>query len=345
MVPVLSVVLNVLFVMMLFGSGIFVVCTPIPLYILLARGRWVQAWLVAGLAIAATVALQWLLLPQLSTWGTSTFWLRLLPLPSSEWMAVWGLPWTQYWGVGYFTYFLVIGTILGLGVQRHWSTGRLLVAPVIGGCLWLSLVFGAAFYAAPHYLGADLGSFLSERLTILLNQVMALNESAGIPADQLDLLKTHLPQIVQLSLRLTPALVWWLGLLVVTVTVFGGRWFLKRDQWMPYQGAMTRWQAPAFCMWLVILGGAAYFFNVYALHHVLLQTVAMNSVLAMFAVFVLQGLLIVVYYARRQRQAPVRWLMYSVILIFFQTAMMVMAVIGLVDFWADFRKLNRKLAV
>jgi len=120
---------------------------------------------------------------------------------------------------------------------------------------------------------------------------------------------------------------------------------VPRSLWMKYQGGLTRWKAPSFCIWLVIVLGALYFANLYVMKMAIMIPVVSNGLLALGGLFLLQGALILVYYIRRQRDGIFRWVWYGLILLFFQTALIIMVVLGLFDYWVDFRRIEKRSLV
>lgn len=314
-------------VVTIFVISIFVSSIAVPVYVLAARGRW--KWL--ALFIAVTFA--WV-------WGMHWFAHgREAPLPIQLSDAeIW---WNQYWWHVGVVFYQVIGLVLGLLVRRQGSPSAVLFVPVLTGAIWVGLAVGMVVILAPRYLGQEIHSFMQAQMAQAVQQALML--AKDIPADQQTLLQQTGAQALQSSIRLLPACLWLLGLGVTSLTLFLGKWFMPRELWMKYQGGLTRWKAPGLCVWLVIGLGGLYFANQYGMPLKGAMSVASNGLLGLAGIFLLQGVMIAVYYIRRQREGIFRWMWFVLIALFFQTAVIVMVILGVFDYWADFRRIERKI--
>ncbi|MEW6665772.1 MAG: DUF2232 domain-containing protein [Thermodesulfobacteriota bacterium] len=103
----------------------------------------------------------------------------------------------------------------------------------------------------------------------------------------------------------------------------------------PLFGPLERWQAPERLVWGVIAAGFSLFLPVGGV-----QFLAVNALIVLLAVYVFQGLSILIFFLIKYRiPLWVRVGIYSLIL-FQQILLLGLALVGLFDQWIDFRRLN-----
>ncbi len=126
-------------------------------------------------------------------------------------------------------------------------------------------------------------------------------------------------------------------LVLVWMNVWLGGRILERYGLVNFQfGDLSRWSLPEILVWLVILGAGSAL-----LPYAGPQTAGINLLIFLALVYFFQGLAIVSFYLKKYRFSRFkRILLYS--LIWIQTYMIIIvALVGLFDIWADFRKLKR----
>lgn len=314
----------VLFVIMIFVGSI-----SVPVYVLTARGRW--RWALAYMIITAG----W-------TWalhhftGTPADSLPAMVTPAQLW-------WNQYWWVVSIMFYMAMGATLGVIVRRQWAVTLAFMLPVSVGCLLILTALIVLINVGPSHLGQSVGSFVVTEMNQLVQQT--IDKVKDVPAEQTMLLKDMGGRIIRWSVRLVPSTIWLMGLAVTALTLLFGKLLIPRQLWMKYQGGLTRWKAPGFCVWMVIILGALFFANAYGLKSEFLLPVVYNGLLAVAGLFLLQGAMIATYYIRRQREGIFRWIGYGFMVLFMQTAVVMMILLGIFDYWVDFRKIDRKIAL
>ncbi len=315
----------VLFVIMIFVGGI-----SVPVYVLIARSRW--RW--AVLYMAATVVWTWALH---HFTGVSAGSAPAVLTAAQLW-------WNQYWWIVSLVFYMAMGVILGVIVRRQWAVSLVFVLPVSVGCILILTSLVVLISVGPHHLGQPVDSFVTGEMNQMVRQT--IETAKGISPEQLVLFKDVGARIIQWSVRLIPSTIWLMGLAVTALTLLLGKWMIPRPLWMKYQGGLTRWKAPGFCVWLVILLGALFFAHAYGLIQVEdLLPVIYNGLLGVAGLFLLQGVMIATYYIRRQREGIFRWMWYGLVVLFIQTAVVVMILLGIFDYWVDFRKVDRKIVL
>jgi uncharacterized protein YybS (DUF2232 family) len=147
--------------------------------------------------------------------------------------------------------------------------------------------------------------------------------------------------LVAQVIAIMPALWINLTLLIATLNItFLRRWAASErpfSNWLDY----SLWRLSERWIWLPIGSGALYFLNLYLIQSDRAQTVLLNILLVLGAVYFFQGLAIVSFFFRKKLSPFVRMMAYLLILLFIQVVGVVIVVLGIFDFWFDFRKLKR----
>jgi uncharacterized protein YybS (DUF2232 family) len=115
--------------------------------------------------------------------------------------------------------------------------------------------------------------------------------------------------------------------------------FRFKDLPYPDFGPIDRWQAPELMVWGVIVTGFALFLTTGSI-----KLFAVNALIVMVAIYMFHGLSIAQFFLNKYR-TPLLGRIGVYLLIFIMPYFLVtLAVAGLFDQWADFRKLNQKAA-
>jgi uncharacterized protein YybS (DUF2232 family) len=171
----------------------------------------------------------------------------------------------------------------------------------------------------------------------LSSGLMLYEESAGLAPETLEsvrraveLLRIYIPKIL-------PALLVSALMSTVWLNMALGNWLLKKkDQKLTNWPEFNEWKLPDPLVWLVILSGAIFFLlprplNIFGL----------NGIIICSTLYFFQGLAIITSLLNKWSVPRlIRVLIYA--LIFVQTyGIILLSFLGLVDVWADFRKLNQ----
>jgi uncharacterized protein YybS (DUF2232 family) len=113
--------------------------------------------------------------------------------------------------------------------------------------------------------------------------------------------------------------------------------FRFKDLPYPNFGPIDRWQAPELMVWGVIVTGFALFLTKGSI-----KLFAINALIVMVAIYVFHGLSIAQFFLNKYH-APLLGRLGVYLLIFILPYFLItLAIAGLFDQWADFRKLNQK---
>jgi uncharacterized protein YybS (DUF2232 family) len=194
----------------------------------------------------------------------------------------------------------------------------------------LSLYFFGAWSAIFVELRAVLGQ--------QLDAAVRVQEKMGVPAESLALLKEQAPQIVDMMVRLLPALLLLCFALMVLINVLylAKRFPDRRGDWLAVQN-LREWKAPDPLVWGLIACGFALFLP----GAPLLRTSALNFLLVIAACYFAQGLAVIAYFFNKNNVPRfLRGLTY-VLIIFQQIFTLLVVGVGLFDLWGDFRRLGK----
>jgi uncharacterized protein YybS (DUF2232 family) len=101
------------------------------------------------------------------------------------------------------------------------------------------------------------------------------------------------------------------------------------------------WRLKEQWIWLPIVAGSLYFANSYLLGSPPVAVVLLNALIVLGAVYFFQGLSVTSYFFKSKLSPMLRMAGYVLFFLFLHVGMMAVTVVGLLDFWFDFRKLKK----
>ena len=162
-----------------------------------------------------------------------------------------------------------------------------------------------------------------------------LYRRAGMPPDAVDRLTEGGDRLVDVVVRISPALVVILFGTVVLANLGLVRWRERRAGASPPFGDLSSWSAPPAAIWVLVFAGYASF-----LPWPFLRGIAWNVVAIVLAVYFCQGLAILQFTFRAWRvPAWGRGFAYAFVA-FEWLAAAVVLLLGIFDLWGDFRQLR-----
>lgn len=228
---------------------------------------------------------------------------------------------------------LLLGFVLGIGMRRGWSLEKTI--GLAGLLVFVSgvLIFWMNVAADPGEIFKSLEEGLQKAVAATLKQY------AGVSAET-SLLEESLKNVIPMIVRVLPGaslasafIMAWLNLLVAQ------RFCTVRNLPLPAWDPWVRWRAPEFLVWAVILSGFALLLPVQQL-----KLVAMNVLVVLGTIYLLQGLAIITFYFERWRLPRIlRAILYG-FLVLQQFASLGAVLLGFFDIWFDFRRLTKGAA-
>lgn len=160
---------------------------------------------------------------------------------------------------------------------------------------------------------------------------------AGVTSEQIELIKKSAEQIAGVMTYLFPSIMIVGSVFVAWVNVMEGRLLFRfRKMWFPDFGDLTCWKIHDKFIWLVIASVVFVMLPVTGI-----RIVGFNMLVIQLFAYMLQGLAIVAFWLNRKK---VPWFLrlFAYAFIFAQQFLLLIVIgLGMVDVWADFRKLNR----
>lgn len=236
-------------------------------------------------------------------------------------------------GMYYFLEMLLLGLLLAVGMRQRLSIEK----TVAGATLFVfglsSLVFWYAQGGAGGEVFQELENDLKASITMLIQQHPSLS------ANQAELAGT-VEKVASILVRLLPGItlastliVAWLNLLVAM------RFCRYQRAPLPPWPNWSQWKAPEHLVWVVIAAGFMLLLPLASF-----KILALNGLIALGVVYLLQGLAIVVYYFDRWRLPKILRVFFYSLLILQQFATLGVVVLGFFDMWFDFRRISAKSA-
>ncbi len=305
--------------LLLFLSGLFSLLTPLPFVFLFCRRGGKAAVLAAGFGLIALALVYRLPLGWLEFFPGFAFYpsldlakvraLVLLTFLGYAWLGL-ALPW--------------------VGKRRFgWEKGIFLA---VASCVMLTaLIVGYLEIASSGRLLTEFRASLQS----VIGRVVELNpqfSSAERPG---------LAGLVGVALwRLFPAL--WISMITFTGALnllFARRW-LPGTLCAPW-GDFSEWRLREPFIWFPLTAGCGYFASRYLMQSEPLSWIALNLVLIAATIYFFQGASVGLYLLKKYVSPLMRLAGWFVFFFFFQVVAVLLVLVGLFDFWFDFRKLKK----
>ena len=200
----------------------------------------------------------------------------------------------------------------------------------------LSMTAGLSYYFFGSWTSMfqDLRSSLAQQL----QSAVRMQEKMGLPQESLTMLKEQAPQIVEMMLRLLPALLFlsFAFIVLINILYLGRRFPERRSEWfsLPF---LREWKAPEQLVWGLIACG----FGLFLSGSGLIEAIALNLLLVIGACYFAQGLAVIAYFFNKNNVPRfLRGLTY-ILIVFQQIFTLLVVGLGLFDLWGDFRRLSK----
>ena len=232
--------------------------------------------------------------------------------------------------------FSLMGLIMAEIYRREWSIGLSVLAATSSVLLIGLIVLAAAG------LRQNMGpmEMIYAYLENSLRQSVQVYEGMGAGPEQARELGEYLAVVIKVLSRIYPSLlVVSTGFVVWFNMVVSRPIFQMRNLPYPPYGALDRWRCHEFMVWGVIATGFSLFLPLSSI-----RWFAINALIVMMAVYVFQGLSILVFFLNKYRISP--WIRFGVyfLILFQQIFIAGLALAGLFDQWVDFRRIHSRKA-
>ena len=243
--------------------------------------------------------------------------------------------------LGRFSMFLFTLTMLPLGYSLHLSAVRRKSPAETGvtgimtlGLSWLGFwfLYGMLFRTNPYI------DLLAGMDALLEQFIVMYRTDSGLPADVLYTVEQIIAETRELLPKILPGLL--AGTVLITVslnTIISGtllrRLVPEKAVWPPYK----EWRLPDKAVWLLITAFALLLIGQGGMQHAGLSLLIVSGMMYFF-----QGAAVAVHLLNRWKLPRAFRFFVYVLLLFQRYGMLLVALVGVADTWADFRKLDRE---
>ncbi|MBW2544623.1 MAG: DUF2232 domain-containing protein [Deltaproteobacteria bacterium] len=236
-----------------------------------------------------------------------------------------------------FVYFFLLGSlgpILSEVLRKNYSIEKTVIYSV---GIFLTLSLAILFYLS-LISGKVPWSIIGTHISMTVKENIDLYSRTGISMEYVELLRENAAQIASVLFGLLPALVFVGSAFFVWLNILEGKWlFRKKGMWYPDFGDLSLWKTLDKMVWLVVISGVFIMIPLDGF-----RILGMNIMIALFFIYMLQGLAIINFFFNR-KNVPLFLRVFGYFLIFAQQFLLfIVAGLGLIDAWADFRKLDKK---
>lgn len=230
----------------------------------------------------------------------------------------------------------IFGVMAGLLLALLGRLRRLeyIVGAVAAAMLAITAAISYYFFGSWRAMFQDLRAGLTQQI----ESAVRMQEKMGLPADSVALLKEQAPQIIEMMLRLLPALLLlsFAFIVLINILYLARRFPERRAEWFTVQ-SLREWKAPEPLVWGLIACGFALFVP----GPVWLAALALNLLLVIGACYFAQGLAVIAFFFNKNNVPRfLRGLTY-ILIIFQQIFTLLVVGLGLFDLWGDFRRLHK----
>ncbi|MDD2500108.1 MAG: YybS family protein [Geobacter sp.] len=181
--------------------------------------------------------------------------------------------------------------------------------------------------------GIHLQLFIQKEINDSINQATRLYEQhAGLPAQELEVLKQGMQTIGQIMSRTYPALTTINLGLISAVTLLLFMRTAARHAVTVNCSPFKEFRTPAALVWLLIVAGFAMLAS-----SALLTTPALNILSVLGVLYFMQGLAVLLTISERSSFANTLKILLGIILLTQPYLVVVVTVLGIFDYWGDFR--------
>ncbi|MDO9516081.1 MAG: DUF2232 domain-containing protein [Syntrophales bacterium] len=237
-------------------------------------------------------------------------------------------------GSVYFFLLGFLGVVLSEVLRKNCSIEKTVV--YCGGIL---LALGLAVLM---YLSLTSGSMpwsvIGTHISVVVQENIDMYSRAGIPAQHIELIRENKDQITRILVGLFPSIALVGTIFMVWVNILAGKWlFKKKGMWYPSFGDLSLWKAFDKTVWLVVIAGIFIMIPLEGL-----RILGLNILIVLLFIYTLQGLAIMSFFFQT-KNVPVFLRAFGYLLVFVQQfLLLIVAGVGLIDTWVDFRKLEKK---
>jgi len=237
-------------------------------------------------------------------------------------------------GLVYFSLLGLLGGVLSEVLRKNCSIEKTII--YCGGIL-LSLGFAVLIYLSLTS-GNMPWNVIMTHISVVVQENIDMYSRAGISQQHIELIRENADQITRILVGLSPSIALVGTIFLVWVNILEGKWlFKKKGMWYPSFGDLSLWKTLDKTVWLVVITGICIMVPLETL-----RILGLNVLIVLLFIYMLQGLAIMSFFFQT-KNVPVYLRAFGYLLVFAQQfLLLIVAGVGLLDTWVDFRKLDKK---
>jgi len=233
----------------------------------------------------------------------------------------------------YFVLYGMAGPVLSEALRKNYS-----IEKTIGVSSLVVIVSGVAVLAVYSITqGTSPWQFLEASIYQMVQKKIELYKTLDIAPEQIEVLRAHAEEIAGVLIGILPALTVVGTVLFMWVNTIAGKWLFEMlGMWYPDFGNLSRWRMSDKVVWVLIATGGTLLLPV-----TVIRIVGLNAFFLLVFFYLLQGLAVVGFFFQVKRVPRMLQIIGYVIIFAQQFLLLIVAALGLIDVWADFRKVNK----
>ena len=233
----------------------------------------------------------------------------------------------------YFFLLGLLGIILSEVLRKNYSIEMTIIY-----CGGIFLAMGLVILLCLSLLSGEMPwALIGSHIAVVVQENIELYSRAGVPNEQMDFIRENVDLITGALLGLFPSIALVGTVFLVWVNILEGKWlFRTKRMWYPSFGDLSLWRIFDKAVWLFVIAGV-----LIMIPSVTLRIVGLNIMIALLFLYMLQGLAIINFFFQK-KNIPVFLRVFGYFLVFAQQFLLLLvAGLGLIDTWVDFRKLDK----
>ncbi len=237
-------------------------------------------------------------------------------------------------GLAYFFLLGTLGIVLSEVLRRDYPIEKTVLC--CGGIL---LSLGIAVLVCLSLISGKMPWGVIEiHTSAVVQENIDMYSRVGAPAQHIEFIRENADQITHALVGLFPSIALVSTIFLVLITILEGKWlFGKKGMWYPPFGDLSLWRISDKAVWVVVIAGISIMITQEEL-----RILGLNVLIVLLFIYMLQGLAIMSFFFQR-KNVPVFVRAFGYFLVFAQQFLLLLvAGLGLLDTWVDFRKLDKK---
>ncbi len=237
-------------------------------------------------------------------------------------------------GILYFSMLGFVGIALSELLRKNFSIEKTIIY-----CSGALLSFGLAVIIYVSLTSGETPwSVIFNHISEVVKDSIKMYSQSGVSAENAAFLTENTDLIIRIVSGLLPSIVIVGMIFLIWVNILEGRLLFKRmGMWYPSFGNLCLWRTLDKTIWLVVAAGVLIIIPMETA-----RIVGMNALIVTLFIYMLQGLAIMSFFFQ-EKNVPLFLRAFGYFLVFAQQfLLLIVAGVGMIDTWVDFRKIDRK---